>query len=119
MNARGRFDDLPADGIYKGVVRRSFSSVHTTVTSYTFAPGARFPLHTHPQEQITLMQEGEAEMTIGDQVESLSPGDWTVVAAEAEHGVRAGPNGASFLAIVAPRRESSDAYTVFESGGKG
>ena len=98
------------------MLRRSFSSEHTTVTSYDFAPGAAFPLHRHSQEQITLTHAGEAEMTMGDEVESLSAGDWTVVASNVEHGVRAGPNGALIIAIVAPRRESPDGYTVIDPG---
>jgi quercetin dioxygenase-like cupin family protein len=109
---RGRFEELPAEEVYEGVVRRSFSSDQATVTSYTFAPGATFPLHRHPQEQITLIEEGEVEMSVGDRVEPLSAGDWSVVGPELEHGIRAGQRGARIVAIIVPRRESSDAYTV-------
>jgi quercetin dioxygenase-like cupin family protein len=115
---RGRFDELPADEIYEGVIRRSFSSTRATVTSYSFAPGARFPRHRHPQEQITLIEAGEAEMTVDDRVDSLAAGDWTVVGPDLEHGLRAGPAGAKILAIVIPRRESLGAYTVLESGDR-
>jgi quercetin dioxygenase-like cupin family protein len=51
-------------------------------------------------------------MTIGDRVQRLSSGDWWVVAPEVEHGITAGPSGATVVAIVIPRRESADAYTV-------
>jgi quercetin dioxygenase-like cupin family protein len=108
----GRFDELPGEEVYPGVVRRSFSSAHATVTSYSFAPGASFPLHRHPQEQITLVQAGEVEMSVGEAVEPLSAGDWSVTPPELEHGLRAGPDGAQVVAIVVPRRESADAYTV-------
>jgi quercetin dioxygenase-like cupin family protein len=109
---RGTFDELPAEVPYDGVTRRSFSSDKATVTSYTFAPGATFPRHRHPQEQITLIQSGEVEMTIGDDVERLSAGDWWVVAPDVEHGITAGPGGATILAVVVPRRDSADAYTL-------
>ena len=109
---RGRFDELPAEEVYAGVVRRSFSSEQATVTSYSFAPGAEFPLHRHPQEQITLIEAGEVEMTVGDRVEPLSAGDWSVVQADLEHGIRAGGAGARILAIVIPARASADAYKV-------
>jgi quercetin dioxygenase-like cupin family protein len=112
VTVRGNLDALPADLVYEGVTRRSFSSDQATVTSYTFAPGATFPRHRHAQEQITLIQAGQVEMTIGDRVERLSSGDWQVVAPDAEHGITAGPDGASVLAIVIPRRDSADAYTV-------
>jgi quercetin dioxygenase-like cupin family protein len=98
--------------VYAGVERRSFSSEKATVTSYRFAPGAAFPRHRHPQEQITLIEDGEVELTVGDRIEALSAGDWSVVEADVEHGLRAGPRGARVVAVVVPRRESADAYTV-------
>lgn len=109
---RGRFSEMPQDEVYAGVLRRSFSSEKATVTSYSFDPGAAFPLHHHAQEQITLIEAGEVEMTIGDRVEALANGDWTVVRADLEHGIRAGAEGAEVLAIVIPARASADAYTV-------
>ncbi len=112
MSVRGNFERLPADEVYEGVLRRSFSSEQATVTSYTFAPGATFPPHRHPQEQITLIESGDIEMSVGDHVESLSAGDWSVVEGDLEHGIRAGTEGARIVAIVIPRRESGDAYTV-------
>jgi quercetin dioxygenase-like cupin family protein len=111
---RGRFDQMPAEEVYDGVLRCSFDSAKATVTSYSFAPGASFPLHRHPQEQITLVEAGEVEMTVGDRVESLAAGDWSVVEGEVEHGIRAGADGARVLAIVIPRRASTDAYTVVQ-----
>jgi unsaturated pyranuronate lyase len=109
---RGSFDELQADAVYDGITRRSFSSDRATVTNYTFAPGATFPLHRHPQEQITLIQSGEVEMTIGDCVEHLRAGDWTVVEPDVEHGITAGSDGAEVVAIVVPRRKSADPYIV-------
>jgi quercetin dioxygenase-like cupin family protein len=109
---RGSFDDLRPDRAYEGITRRSFSSEQVTVTSYTFAPGATFPLHRHPQEQVTVIQAGEVEMTIADRVECLAAGDWSIVSPDVQHGITAGSSGAAILAIVAPRRESADAYTV-------
>jgi quercetin dioxygenase-like cupin family protein len=103
---------MPAEEVYAGVQRRSFSSEKATVASYNFAPGAAFPMHRHPQEQITLVEAGEVEMTVGDRLEPLSAGDWSVVEGGIEHGIRAGPDGARVVAILIPRRESGDAYTV-------
>lgn len=73
---------------------------------YTFEPGATFPLHSHPQEQITIVREGSAELTVGGQVTKLGAGEWSAIPGGEEHGVTAGGDGASFLAIVVPRRDS-------------
>jgi quercetin dioxygenase-like cupin family protein len=112
--AVGRFDDDVADEPYPGVVRRSFSSDQATVTGYWFEPGAIFPIHHHAQEQITLVREGELEFTVGDRVHALSPGAWCVVAPGVEHGLTAGVEGAHVIAIVVPRRERPDAYSVVD-----
>ena len=108
----GRFADLEAGEPYPGVVRRTFDSAKATVNEYAFEPGASFPIHRHPAEQITLIQEGEVEMTVEGVPRQLRAGDWSVVAGEVEHGITAGPGGARILAVVVPRRESADAYTV-------
>lgn len=108
----GRFTDVEGEEVYPGVVRRSFSSAHTTVTSYEFKPGATFPLHRHPAEQVTLIQQGEVRFTVAGVEERMGPGEWSVVAGDIEHGITAGHEGARFIAIVSPRRERSDEYYV-------
>jgi quercetin dioxygenase-like cupin family protein len=108
----GSFDGLMSEEPFPGVVRRGFSSEHATVNRYSFAPGAAFPTHRHPQEQITVILEGDMELSTADGVERLSAGDWTVFAGDVEHGLRAGDGGATIIAIIVPRRERADAYTV-------
>jgi quercetin dioxygenase-like cupin family protein len=110
----GSFDALPHDKPYPGLERRAFDSAGATVTEYRFEAGAAFPLHRHPQEQITLIAEGEVEMTIDGRASQLRAGDWSVVAPEVEHGITAGPEGARIIAIVVPRRAGPDAITVVE-----
>lgn len=113
-HADGRFDDLDAAEPYPGVVRRSFDSAKATVNRYEFTPGASFPIHRHAAEQITVIEEGEVEMTVAGSSRRLRAGDFSVVAGNVEHGITAGSDGARILAIVVPRRESADAYTVVE-----
>lgn len=114
----GSFENLPADEVYEGVIRRTFSSDHATVTSYAFSPRARFPLHRHPQEQITLVVTGDIQLTVADEIDELSAGQWAITGPDVEHGVLAGPDGATVFAIIVPRRESADAYTVVPSEGE-
>jgi quercetin dioxygenase-like cupin family protein len=114
---RGSFADLAADEPYPGVRRRVFDTDRATVTRYEFEPRAAFPLHRHPQEQITLIEAGDVEFTIDGTVERMGPGSFSVVGADVEHGITAGAEGARFVAIVIPARSSADAYTV--TGGEG
>jgi quercetin dioxygenase-like cupin family protein len=108
----GSFATLAADEPYPGVTRRKFDSAGATVTSYEFEPGASFPLHRHPQEQITLVEAGSVAMTIGSREQEIASGGWSVVAGGVEHGITAGPEGARIVAIIVPRRAGADAYEV-------
>jgi len=108
----GHFDALAAEQPYEGIERRAFDAAGATVTSYRFEPGASFPIHRHPQEQITLIQEGSVELSAYGEKTSLRAGHWSVVAPDVEHGITAGPEGARFIAIVVPGRESSTAYEI-------
>lgn len=111
----GSFDALEPEHPFPGVERRYFHSERATVSRYEFQPGASFPLHRHPEEQLTFVERGEVAFTIDGVEHRLGPGAWSVVGGEIEHGITAGPEGAAILAIVSPRRASSDAYTVVGS----
>jgi quercetin dioxygenase-like cupin family protein len=113
--ATGRFDELEADTPYPGVLRRAFDGQGATVTAYEFRPGARFPVHRHEQEQITLVDQGTVRMTIGERELELAAGGWSVVPPDMAHGITAGDAGARITAIIVPRRQAPDAYQ--EVGG--
>jgi quercetin dioxygenase-like cupin family protein len=112
MLMRGNLDRSVDDEPFPGVERTSFSSPRSTVTHYRFAPHAQFPRHLHDQEQITIVQEGEVEFSVGDQVFGLSDGDWFVVEPRVAHGITAGSRGARVLAIVSPPRAAADEFDV-------
>jgi quercetin dioxygenase-like cupin family protein len=114
MGAHGSFADLPAEEPYDGLRRRSFDGERATVNEYVFEPYSRFPLHRHPQEQITLVEEGDIELTVSGDMIALRAGDWSVLQPNVEHGIRAGRRGARIIAILVPRRSSSTAYEVLE-----
>jgi quercetin dioxygenase-like cupin family protein len=114
MEAHGNLAELPVEEPYPGLRRRTFDGERATVYEYVFEPRARFPMHRHPQEQITLIQEGDVELTVSGTTIALGAGDWSVVEPNVEHGIRAGERGARILAIVVPRRSSPAAYEVLE-----
>ena len=111
---QGRFDELPQDEPYLGLRRRAFDSDSATVTRYDFDPGARFPQHVHPQEQVTLITAGRVELNVAGERSTLESGSWSVIPGGVEHGITAGADGASIVAIIVPRRTDSGAYTVVE-----
>ena len=112
MSTFGDFESLDVSEPHPGVSLRRFDSVNATVNEYTFDPRASFPLHSHPQEQITLVLEGDVEMTVENETRLLAAGAWSIVERNAEHGITAGSRGARILALVVPRRS----YTFFREG---
>lgn len=110
----GSFDEGSGEMPFPGVERRGLDSSHATVSKYVFGPGAEFPMHHHPQEQITLIEEGEVDVSIGGVPKHMGAGDWCVIPSEVEHSLTAGAEGAVITAIITPRRERTDAYTVVD-----
>jgi quercetin dioxygenase-like cupin family protein len=112
--SHGAFADLPVAEPYEGLRRRTFDSAGSTVNEYSFEPGASFPIHRHPEEQVTLILEGSVELAVEGDRSILEAGGWSVVGGDVEHGITAGPDGARILAIITPRRTRTDAYTVVQ-----
>jgi quercetin dioxygenase-like cupin family protein len=100
MSTFGELASLGATEPHPGVRLRLLSSSDCNVREYTFSPSSTFPLHRHPEEQITLVLEGSVEMSVGGAVSHLPAGAWAIVESNVEHGVSAGPDGARLLAVV-------------------
>jgi quercetin dioxygenase-like cupin family protein len=115
-HTHGSFAGLEADQPFAGVTRRSVSSDRSTLTLYAFTPGAQFPIHRHAAEQLTVILDGEVELTVDGSVQEMAPGSWSVIPGGIAHGIRAGGNGARLVAIVTPRRERQDEYELVGAG---
>lgn len=105
MTELGSFEDLAAEAPYAGIDRRVLTTSKATVQEYRFQPGATFPLHQHPQEQITLVVEGSISFNADGESHELHAGAWSVVPGDVVHGITAGPAGARFIAILVPPRK--------------
>lgn len=105
MTAFGSFDEIAAEIPYDGIDRRVLTTSKATVQEYRFEPGASFPIHNHPQEQITVVIEGDVSFNADGDSRTLSAGEWSVVPGDVAHGVTAGPAGARFIAILVPPRK--------------
>ena len=119
MPSSGSFAGIEAETPYPGIRRRTFHSERMTVSEYTFAPGATFPLHRHTQEQVTLVEAGEVRLTAGGSTETLAAGAWSVMPAGVEHGVTAGPDGARIVAVLSPPRRSDGEITLAATSESG
>ena len=105
MTDFGSFEQLTAEAPYEGIDRRVLTTAKATVQEYRFEPGASFPIHHHPQEQITVVLDGAVSFHSDGATRELVAGDWSVVAGDVPHGITAGPAGARFMAILVPPRK--------------
>ena len=79
------FNDSTYKEVAPGVRMRSAHLPNAMLTYFEFEPGAEVPSHKHPHEQITLVIEGEMELTVGDETRILKRGDGATVPPHVEH----------------------------------
>ncbi|MEZ5099257.1 MAG: cupin domain-containing protein [Thermoleophilia bacterium] len=106
------FADLPVSEPYEGSTRRAIEGEKATVIRYTLDEGHAFPLHRHPEEQITLVEAGELDFTLGTETRRVQAGDYVVVPPDVEHCARSLRGTASLLCVVAPARRDVGAVPV-------
>jgi quercetin dioxygenase-like cupin family protein len=61
---------------------------NTAVVYFEIEPGYRLGTHTDSAEEILLVLEGEAEVSLGDEESRLSGGEMALVPAMVPHGLR-------------------------------
>lgn len=68
-------DDYASYEIAEGLFFRPVFAENLSLNFVTFPPNSGFPLHRHPEEQISIVREGEMELTVGDITQRVGPGD--------------------------------------------
>lgn len=69
-----------------------------------FEPGQQHSLHTHPgQDKLYYVMEGEGEVTVGEAVERIAPGDLVLARSGEPHALlNPGPGRLVVMAVMAP-----------------
>jgi quercetin dioxygenase-like cupin family protein len=68
---------------------RFVHSASMSVAYWEIEAGAAMPEHSHSHEQIVNLIEGSFELTVGDEVRTLSPGVVAVIPPDVPHSGRA------------------------------
>ncbi|MGH9503120.1 MAG: cupin domain-containing protein [Terriglobales bacterium] len=84
---------------------RYFDSASMTFAHYEFDAGSSIHEHSHPQEEVYHIIEGELELTIGGDTQRLSPGLVGVFPSNTPHAVKAITNG-KLIVVDYPLREA-------------
>ncbi len=104
----------PWEEVYPGVRRRIVGAERLTLTTYRFAPGGRFPKHSHAQEQVVLVQEGSMTFASPGQTVTVSRDHVLIIPPGVPHEATAGPDGAVLVGVVVPARQSATDYVIEE-----
>ena len=102
------------DEALPGVTRQVIQGQRQTLVRYVYAPGAVFPVHQHPQEQITLVLRGRLRFTVKavengrERSVELGPGEVVVIPGGTDHGAEVtGGEEVETLNMLSPRREAA------------
>ena len=83
-----KWADTTASEVFPGVHRQAITTRSSTVVRYTYHPGCVFPVHQHPEEQITIVHSGEIEFTVDGKPVVLRAGEVAVIPGGVPHGAR-------------------------------
>lgn len=101
---------LPQTEVYPGITRQSIDGDLQTLVRYVYQPGSVFPVHHHPQEQITTVLTGCIEFSVDGVLAVLNAGDVAVIPADMPHGARViGDAVVETFNSLSPRRETHPA----------
>ncbi len=80
-----QLDDLKEREIVPGYHARFVHSEHMTLAYWNIEAGAVLKQHSHPHEQVTLVLEGEFELTVNGETRRNGPGSVAVIPGGVPH----------------------------------
>lgn len=98
-----RIADVPLVPLTDKVGTRFIAGTNLLCSFIEQPPGATFPLHSHPAEQILVILEGSEEHVCGGEKFTMKAGDVCVHPPNVEHGGHT-PTGFKGIDIFAPPR---------------
>jgi quercetin dioxygenase-like cupin family protein len=88
-----------------GILRQTIHGDQQSMVRYVYAPGSVFPVHSHPQEQITVVLSGVIAFTVDGKRVVLGPGNVAVIPGGVHHGaIVEGPETVVTINTMSPRR---------------
>src|SRR5262245_60795946 len=102
---RHRWQSIPAEQVFPGITRQVIDSDRQTIVRYVYAPGSLFPVHSHPEEQMTAILSGRITFQVGDEAIKLGPGEVAIIPPDVPHGASVtGDETVETLNTMTPRR---------------
>jgi quercetin dioxygenase-like cupin family protein len=105
----GRYVDiaeLPSLEIVPGLVFQPVLGERLLVNFVRFEPNTEAPVHTHEEEQVVVVLEGEIEFDVEGDVRTLRPGEALHLPPHVPHGARTLESSCYEMDIFAPPRRA-------------
>ena len=109
--AAGRFvtvdtDDLPSLTLAPGIVSRPLVGANLLASFVRYAPNSTAPRHSHVEEQLFILVEGEIELTLGEESRIMRAGDAAMIPSWVEHSARSLDGPAYQIDVFSPPRRA-------------
>jgi quercetin dioxygenase-like cupin family protein len=106
--SRIRWSDVTPETVYPGIARQTLHGERQSLVRYVYQPGAVFPMHHHPEEQITVVISGRIRFDLNGDLVELGAGEAAVIPANLPHGaVVVGDEVVETFNTLSPRRTSA------------
>ena len=96
--------DIPSAQLAPGVRARPVVGRDIQLNYVHFEPHSEAPLHSHPEEQMGTLLEGELEFEMGGETRLMRPGDVWVVPPHVPHAARTRDTPCVALDVFSPPR---------------
>jgi quercetin dioxygenase-like cupin family protein len=100
-----RWQDVPRQPIAAGIERQMIVGERLMICRLTFQPHVDTPIHSHPHEQITLVEKGRVRFSIGGAVRVATAGDVLHFPPDMAHGATMLDEEVVLVDIFSPIRE--------------
>jgi quercetin dioxygenase-like cupin family protein len=102
------WDDIPTEQVFPGITRQVVDTERQTIVRYVYQPGSVFPIHAHPEEQMTAILTGTIVFDVDGQRVELSAGQLAVIPPNVPHGATVeGSETVETINTLSPRRQAS------------
>lgn len=99
------WDSIPVEQIAAGIERQMVWGEHLMVCRLKIAPRTVTAVHTHPHEQITLVERGTVRFTVDGEERISSTGDVLHFPSHCQHGATMLDEEVVLIDIFTPVRE--------------
>ena len=99
---------IPPHQLFQGIVARAVHGERITLGVVELEAGAVVAEHSHPNEQLGIVLEGELTLRIGGEERTLGPGETWSIAPNVAHAGHAGAEGAVVIDVFSPPRTDWD-----------